>query len=67
MKLFEVVRQIVVAESLPAWGARIEIDKLKSAGDKIRSLPAWGARIEMDKRSTFAHRRRVAPRMGSAD
>ena len=34
-------------QSLPAWGAGIEIDQRIRGITDIRSLPAWGAGIEI--------------------
>ena len=42
----DIEREIV--ESLPAWGAWIEIKRIASVVDaKYKSLPAWGAWIEI--------------------
>ncbi len=46
---------LVNAESLPAWGAWIEITYGPSSASKRLSLPAWGAWIEMQTQYLIHH------------
>ncbi len=55
-------------ESLPAWGAWIEIFLLYQWGVWVTpSLPAWGAWIEITFKNGAFKYRYVAPRMGGVD
>ena len=53
-------------QSLPAWGAWVEIDAACQVFRRAQSLPAWGAWVEIRK-LVVQHRpsQAVAPRMGS--
>ena len=54
-------------QSLPAWGAWIEIRSSAIYGSSTTSLPAWGAWIEIPITAPKIKPFRVAPRMGSVD
>ena len=55
------------AESLPAWGVRVEIGSLSQGLGWLKSLPAWGVRVEMKSCTGVPTvMPLVTPRMGSA-
>ena len=52
-------------QSLPAWGAWVEILSSGNVGGTLMSLPAWGAWVEIDYEDYATTLTEVAPRMGS--
>ena len=67
MKFISFISHFKQGESLPAWGAWIEIFEGILSLKPCMSLPAWGAWIEIYDDTTLTNHELVAPRMGGVD